>query len=370
MSSVVDESGSGTEPVRRHAERLDGPAQAALAPERHPQDPPARSHEPTQSSAPGVDARAQREPAREADCGGARGQGRALGLLRGRGDGAARILGLRHDGVPIGRRRRSRFGRGSHDAPSSFSPGSSRCAPPGRRRARCPSRRSSWSGRTACSPCRRSWPRIGHRRSKVREAGIPRIFLRREWRFSTSPPAIPTAVAPTATAGPLTLLAAPLIVPTTPPFPVPFWLGREPLRLAAGFFRPLALLDREAVDRLLVAAFERLRDEALAALALALGLDLGFALDLGSAQSCWTWHVPCPVRSVKPAEWPFSLPLGRERAVCDDGYPSASRANRLQAFRPRRCGSEPLWVAPSRGTRSTTEGDRHDCDTDPGREAR
>ena len=128
-----------------------------------------------------------------------------------------------------------------------------------------------------------------------RGSGIPRIFLRREWRLSTSPPATPTAVAPTATAGPLTLLAAPLIVPTTPPFPVPFWLA-APLRLAAGFLRPLALLDREAVDRLLVAAFERLRDEALPALPLA--LDLGLDLGLGLARELLdvARAVPCPLR--------------------------------------------------------------------------
>ena len=132
-----------------------------------------------------------------------------------------------------------------------------------------------------------------------RGTGTPRIFFRREWLFSTIPPAIPTAVAPTATAGPLTLLAAPLIVPTTPPFLVPFRLAalrlelallvlraaplRLPPRLAAGFFRAVPLLDveREAFDRLLVAAFERLRDEALFELPLAvdLDLDLGFGLD-------------------------------------------------------------------------------------------
>ena len=123
---------------------------------------------------------------------------------------------------------------------------------------------------------------------ETRGTGTPRIFFRREWPFSTIPPAIPTAVAPTATAGPLTLLAAPLIVPTTPPFPVPFRLAalrlepalpvlrpaplRLPPRLAAGCFRALPFpdvdreafdVDREAFDRLLAAAFGRLRDEAL-----------------------------------------------------------------------------------------------------------
>jgi hypothetical protein len=122
--------------------------------------------------------------------------------------------------------------------------------------------------------------------------------------LSTIPPAIPTAVAPTATAGPLTLLAAPLIVPTTPPFPVPFRLAAlrlalvllvrraVPLRLAGAFFRgpPLPDVDREAFDRLLVAAFERLRDEALFELPLDLGLDLDpEPLDAARA-------VPCPLR--------------------------------------------------------------------------
>jgi len=149
-----------------------------------------------------------------------------------------------------------------------------------------------------------------------RGTGTPRIFFRREWPFSTIPPAIPTAVAPTATAGPLTLLAAPLIVPTTPPFPVPFWLAAlrlalvllvrravplrlaalrlAALRLAAGFFRapPFPDVDREAVDRLLVAAFGRLRDEALFELPLDLGLDLDLEpLDVARA-------VPFPLREV------------------------------------------------------------------------
>ena len=122
-----------------------------------------------------------------------------------------------------------------------------------------------------------------------RGTGIPRIFLRREWLFSASPPASPTAVAPTATAGPLTLVAAPLIVPTSPPFPVPFWLAvlrlellrlAAVLRLAAGFFRPFALLDREALARALVAAFGRLRDEPLPELVRVLELGLGFGPDL------------------------------------------------------------------------------------------
>ena len=114
----------------------------------------------------------------------------------------------------------------------------------------------------------------------------------------------PTAVAPTATAGPLTLLAAPLTVPTTPPFPVPFWLAAVRLalvllvRLAAGFFRapPLPDVDREAFDRLLVAAFERLRDDALFELPLDLGLGLG--LDLDPELLDVARVVPFPLREV------------------------------------------------------------------------
>ena len=145
-----------------------------------------------------------------------------------------------------------------------------------------------------------------------RGTGIPRIFFRREWPFSTIPPAIPTAVAPTATAGPLTLLAAPLIVPTTPPFPVPLRLAalrlepalpvlraaplRLPPRLAAGFFLapPLPDVDREALDRLFVAAFERLRGEAL--FEPPLDLDLGLDLDVDPEPLDVARAVPCPLR--------------------------------------------------------------------------
>ena len=45
---------------------------------------------------------------------------------------------------------------------------------------------------------------------------IPRTVLRLIRLRSTSPPATPTAVAPTASAGPLALSATCLIVPTTP----------------------------------------------------------------------------------------------------------------------------------------------------------
>ena len=135
---------------------------------------------------------------------------------------------------------------------------------------------------------------------------IPRTFFRREWPFSMIPPASPTAVAPTATAGPLTLPAAPLIVPTTPPLPVPFWLAVLRLefepellllrRFAAGFLRvPVA-----AVERVRDEAFERVRDEALCelalALGLALGLDLGFGLALDPELPDVARAAPCPLR--------------------------------------------------------------------------
>jgi hypothetical protein len=44
----------------------------------------------------------------------------------------------------------------------------------------------------------------------------PRIVFRRSRPLRTRPPATPTAVAPTATAGPLTFVTAPLTLPTTP----------------------------------------------------------------------------------------------------------------------------------------------------------
>jgi len=63
------------------------------------------------------------------------------------------------------------------------------------------------------------------------------------------PPATPTAVAPMATAGPLTLDAALLTVPTTPPLPDPFWLAalrlgdEPPLRLRFALPPPLLRLE-------------------------------------------------------------------------------------------------------------------------------
>jgi hypothetical protein len=45
---------------------------------------------------------------------------------------------------------------------------------------------------------------------------IPRIVFRRSRPLRTRPPATPTAVAPRATAGPLTFVTAPLTLPTTP----------------------------------------------------------------------------------------------------------------------------------------------------------
>ena len=149
------------------------------------------------------------------------------------------------------------------------------------------------------------WTSMPERRGTL----IPRTFLRREWLFRTSPPASPTAVAPTATAGPLTLLAAPLIVPTTPPFPVPFWLAvlrleLEPellLRLAAGFLAPpVAAFERvpdvAALERVPdVPAFERVPDDVLREVPFALAVDLDLGLDpelpLDVARPA-----PCPLR--------------------------------------------------------------------------
>ena len=127
---------------------------------------------------------------------------------------------------------------------------------------------------------------------------IPRTFFRREWPFSTSPPASPTAVAPTATAGPLTLLAAPLIVPTTPPLPEdPFWLAvlrleLEPellLRFAAGFLAAGFLAP-------FVAALERVPDEVLRELPLALAADLDLGLGLDPELLDVARPAPCPLR--------------------------------------------------------------------------
>jgi hypothetical protein len=90
-----------------------------------------------------------------------------------------------------------------------------------------------------------------------RGTGTPRTVLRRMRFFSTKPPATPAAAAPTATAGPLALLAAFLTLPTTP---LPFWLVArlELLRLCAVRFAPPPLerdeplLERAAELRLRV----------------------------------------------------------------------------------------------------------------------
>jgi hypothetical protein len=95
----------------------------------------------------------------------------------------------------------------------------------------------------------------------------PRIVFRRSRPLRTSPPATPTAVAPTATAGPLTLVRAPLTVPTTPLFWAPFRLvllrleaPPLPLRLEV-VFRDEPLLDLEGLVRLRVGAADFERDE-------------------------------------------------------------------------------------------------------------
>ena len=51
----------------------------------------------------------------------------------------------------------------------------------------------------------------------ARGTGMPSTFLRRGRLVRITPPTIPAVAAPTATAGPLSLPAASLIVPTTPP---------------------------------------------------------------------------------------------------------------------------------------------------------
>ena len=53
----------------------------------------------------------------------------------------------------------------------------------------------------------------------LRGTGTPRIVFCRRVPLSTKPPATPTAVAPIATAGPLTFDAVLLTVPTTPLLP-------------------------------------------------------------------------------------------------------------------------------------------------------
>jgi len=81
---------------------------------------------------------------------------------------------------------------------------------------------------------------------------IPRIVFLRVRPLSIIPPTTPTAVAPTATAGPLTLAADPLMLPRIPLFPVPFWLAvlRLELLLRLGLaFRVLPLLERELLER-------------------------------------------------------------------------------------------------------------------------
>lgn len=101
----------------------------------------------------------------------------------------------------------------------------------------------------------------------------PRTFFRRGRFFSARPPAIPAAATPTATAGPRALLAASLIVPTTPSLLWLFaWLGLPPPVLG----RDEPLRERDALLRRRVDAdvFERdeppeerdepLRDEPLA----------------------------------------------------------------------------------------------------------
>jgi hypothetical protein len=93
----------------------------------------------------------------------------------------------------------------------------------------------------------------------------PRTFVRRVRRLSTRPPTSPAAAAPTATAGPPALLAAPFSVPT---IPLSFWLVL--LRLELAPLRALDLLrvcglrfavEREPLLRARVEADDFERDE-------------------------------------------------------------------------------------------------------------
>jgi hypothetical protein len=72
-----------------------------------------------------------------------------------------------------------------------------------------------------------------------RGTGTPRIVFRRIRSRRTTPPTTPTAVAPTATAGPFALLAASLTVPTKP-----FELPLAPAGACAGR-RVAFALDRD-----------------------------------------------------------------------------------------------------------------------------
>ena len=96
----------------------------------------------------------------------------------------------------------------------------------------------------------------------------PRIFLRLGRPLSIKPPAIPTAAAPTATAGPLALLAALLSVATTPLLLCLALLRLElvpppelDLLLVCGLRFEEPLLAREALLRLRVEADDFERDE-------------------------------------------------------------------------------------------------------------
>jgi hypothetical protein len=171
--------------------------------------------------------------------------------------------------------------------------------------------------------------------SSLRGTATPRIFFWRVAPLSTIPPATPTAVAPMATAGPLTLLAAPLRVPTTPPLPAPFWLAvvrfdvlrfavlRLELLLRLGVdlraldFFALPLLERPGFERdaLPDAVAERLRDAPL---------DFGLEPELLAARL-----LLFPLLDVDSVAIRFPF---RERACCNFAYPTHQRLNRMQGF--------------------------------------
>ena len=82
----------------------------------------------------------------------------------------------------------------------------------------------------------------------------PRIVFRRSRPLRIRPPATPTAVAPAATAGPLTFVTAPLTLPTTPLLWAAVRLVLAPLLL---LLRPEAAFRDDPRLRVAAAGFER-----------------------------------------------------------------------------------------------------------------
>ena len=287
--------------VRRLAERLDGPAAGrSCARAAHP-GPSGAESGPTCPP----HARAQREPAGQAGRRGARRQGGALST---RPRHVRRSL--RHTAPR--RRRRSRSGRGCHDAPFA----QPRIFP--MRSAWSPTRSMSFDTLFVVWPnCLLALPTLlatdwtstfesaRNRDPRGSSSGASGPSARARRRY-------PTAVAPTATAGPLTLRRGALDRSDDPAVPGSVLAGRAGgcellllLRRAGAAAARGRLLCPPRSIALLVAAFGRLaRRKRLLELRC---LDFGLGLGLRSG-ACWTWHESCPVHSVKPAGWPCSLP--------------------------------------------------------------